>query len=146
MSLLSPVSPGYSVTYYTRHSETNKPTWEIVTILTPISIPNAMSSLSLTDTAGRSTGVPGRLQPFLLPSEPPFSTSHRIMSPKIIKTVTLYYVSPTCRVTLCSVIHLYMYLAGVIPHNTVPALTLKFSLAHLFIDYYMDYYILQKIK
>ena len=39
-----------------------------------------------------------------------------------------------------------MYLAGVIPHNTVPALTLKFSLAHLFIDYYMDYYILQKIK
>ena len=51
---------------------------------TPISTPNARSCLSFSETAGRSTAVPGRLQPFLEPSMPPFSTSQfRKLSPVV---------------------------------------------------------------
>ncbi len=44
--------------------------------LTFCSTPNCKSALSFSDTAGKSTGKPGKLTPFLLPSLPPFSISH----------------------------------------------------------------------
>jgi len=40
------------------------------------STPNNKSDLSFSEMAGKSTGRPGRLTPFLLPKEPPFSISH----------------------------------------------------------------------
>ncbi|VCW98028.1 unnamed protein product, partial [Gulo gulo] len=45
------------------------------TISTSCSTPNFRSWMSFSDTAGRSTAAPGRFTPFLLPKEPPFSTS-----------------------------------------------------------------------
>ena len=47
------------------------------TMSTFFSTPNVRSDLSFSDTAGRSTGVPGRLQPFFEPREPPFSMTQR---------------------------------------------------------------------
>ena len=49
----------------------------ICNILTPIFTPKRKSSESCSDTAGKSTDVPGKLTPFLLPNMPPFSTIHR---------------------------------------------------------------------
>lgn len=40
------------------------------------STPNCKSLVSFSDTAGKSTIVPGKLMPFLLPNIPPFSTVH----------------------------------------------------------------------
>lgn len=45
---------------------------------TPCSTPNFKSLLSFSDTAGRSTGTPGKLTPLRLPNEPPFSIVHTI--------------------------------------------------------------------
>jgi len=47
-------------------------------ISTPCSTPNFKSLLSFSDTAGRSTGTPGKLTPLRLPNEPPFSIVHTI--------------------------------------------------------------------
>lgn len=55
-------------------------------ISTPCSTPNFKSLLSFSDTAGRSTGTPGKLTPLRLPNEPPFSMVHTIkLLPKKIK-------------------------------------------------------------
>ncbi|PRD26927.1 UNVERIFIED_CONTAM: hypothetical protein NCL1_36764 [Trichonephila clavipes] len=35
-----------------------------------------MTQSAPSNTAGKSTSAPGKLQPFLLPSKPPFSISH----------------------------------------------------------------------
>ncbi len=53
-----------------------KKTKKFLLLITFCSTPNCKSALSFSDTAGKSTGRPGKLTPFLLPSLPPFSISH----------------------------------------------------------------------
>lgn len=44
-------------------------------------MPNFKSCKSFSETAGKSTVVPGKLTPFRLPNKPPFSTTQRTESP-----------------------------------------------------------------
>nr|CAD7397989.1 unnamed protein product [Timema cristinae] len=81
--------PAHNITFITTNTMTHSPNTALISsraaalrmneakiMSTPCSTPNRRSDLSFSDTAGRSTGTPGRFTPFLLPREPPFSTEH----------------------------------------------------------------------